>query len=93
MTNYIGQLEPFVAGSNFDSYEDRLHQFMKANKIDQDDMKTSVFISIMGEDNYETLKSLTVPHKPSTKKFEEVLAVLRKHFDPPKNKRAERYKF
>lgn len=46
MTNYIGQIEPFVAGSNFESNEDRVRQFLKANEVESDEMKTSVFISI-----------------------------------------------
>lgn len=93
MAGTIGQLEPFVAGSNFESYEDRVCQFLKANKIESDEMKTSVFIGIMGQELYDTLKSLTVPDKPSTKKFEELLEILRNNLEPETNKRAERYKF
>lgn len=93
MTNYIGQLEPFVSGSNFESYEDRVRQFLKANKVTDDDMKTSVFISIMGQDNYDILKSLMIPDLPSSKSFEDIMKVLKKHHDPKKNKRAERFKF
>ncbi len=93
MTNYIGQLEPFVAGSNFESYEDRVRQFLKANKIVEDDMKTSVFISIMGQEVYDTLKSLTLPDKPSSKSFDDLSTIFGGHFAPSRNKRAERYKF
>jgi len=93
MANFIGQLEPFTAGSRFDSYEDRVCQFMKANKVEDDGMKTSVFISIMGPDMYGILRSLTLPDKPSTKTFDELLKCLKGHFAPSKNKRAERYKF
>lgn len=82
-----------MSGSNFESYEDRLRQFLKANKVTDDGMMTLVFISIMGEDNYETLKLLTVPDKPSGKSFEGIITVLKEHFAPKKNKRAERYKF
>ncbi|KAJ6647087.1 hypothetical protein Bhyg_02307 [Pseudolycoriella hygida] len=59
----------------------------------EDSMKTSVFISIMGHEIYDILKSLTVPEKPSAKTFNELLKILRNHFAPRKNKRAERYKF
>lgn len=92
MANYIGQLEPFVAGSNFDAYEDRVREFLKANNVEED-RKTSVFISIMGQETYDILMSLTVPDKPSGKSFEELLKTLGGHFAPKTNKRAERYKF
>ncbi|KAJ6645863.1 hypothetical protein Bhyg_01072, partial [Pseudolycoriella hygida] len=72
---------------------DRVCQFLKANKVEEDSMKTSVFISIMGHEIYDILKSLTVPEKPSAKTFNELLKILRNHFAPRKNKRAERYKF
>ncbi|KAJ6642265.1 hypothetical protein Bhyg_07212, partial [Pseudolycoriella hygida] len=47
----------------------------------------------MGHEIYDILKSLTVPEKPSAKTFNELLKILRNHFAPRKNKRAERYKF
>ncbi|KAJ6647840.1 hypothetical protein Bhyg_03063, partial [Pseudolycoriella hygida] len=72
---------------------DRVCQFLKANKVEEDSMKTSVFISIMGHEIYDILKSLTVPEKPSAKTFNELLKILRNHFAPRKKKRAERYKF
>lgn len=91
MANYIGSVDPYVSG-DFTVYEDRVKQFMKANKVEEE-IKTSVFISIMGNDMYETLKSLMVPEVPSEKSFDELIEVLKKIFVPKTNKRAERYKF
>lgn len=93
MANYIGQIEPFVAGSNFESYEDRVCEFLKANDVKDEERKASIFISIMGQEIYDILKNLTLPDKPSSKSFDELRGILRKHFAPDKNKRAERYKF
>lgn len=81
-----------MAGSNFDAYEDRVIQFLEANEVRAEN-KTSVFISIMGPETYDILRSLTVPGKPSSKTFEELLKILGSHFAPKENKRAERYKF
>lgn len=92
MPRIIGCLEPFVPGTNFLAYEDRLKQFFLINDI-QDAGKTPLFITIAGPDIYEILMSLTVPDLPSTKPFDELMKLLRNHFTPKKNKRAERYKF
>lgn len=52
-----------------------------------------MFITLSGESMYEILKSLTHPHKPSSVEYKEILKLLKKHFTPKTNKRAERYKF
>lgn len=87
-----GNIDPFIPGSNFESYEDRMEQFFVANEI-KDEKRTSMFITLSGEAMYDILKSLTHPVKPSEKKYDEILTLLRKHFTPKCNKRAERYKF
>lgn len=88
----IGSLEAFVPGTNFLAYEDRLKQFFLINDVKPEN-KTPLFITIAGPDVYDILMSLTVPELPSAKPFDELLKLLRDHFTPKKNKRAERYKF
>lgn len=88
----IGSLEAFVPGTNFLAYEDRLKQFFLINDVKPEN-KTPLFITIAGPDVYDILMSLTVPELPSAKPFDEFLKLLRDHFTPKKNKRAERYKF
>lgn len=87
-----GNIDPFIPGSNFESYEDRMEQYFVANDV-KDEKKTSMFITLSGEAMYDILKSLTHPVKPSTKSYAEIIALLRNHFTPKCNKRAERYKF
>lgn len=87
-----GSIEPFVPGSDFDSYEDRIDQFFVVNDI-KDDKKTAMFITLSGEVMYDILKSLTYPKKPSTVAYKDILELLQEHFTPKSNKRAERYKF
>lgn len=52
-----------------------------------------MFITWSGESMYDILKSLTIPKKPSEVSYEDILKLLKKHFTPKRNKRAERYKF
>lgn len=87
-----GNIDPFVPGTDFESYEDRINQFFLVNDI-EDEKKTAMFITLAGESMYDILKSLTTPKKPSTVDYEEILKLLKKHFTPERNKRAERYKF
>lgn len=88
----IGNIEPYVIGGSFAAYTDRMKQFFKVNKI-QDEEKTSLFITVMGAEMYELLTSLTTPKLPSEHTFEELLSKLSVYFEPKKNKRAERFKF
>lgn len=88
----IGNIDVFVPGSDFESYEDRMEQYFVANDV-VEEKKTSTFISIAGEAMYDILKKLTLPVKPSELSYNELLKKLRNHFKPLNNKRAERYKF
>ncbi|XP_055923454.1 uncharacterized protein K02A2.6-like [Eupeodes corollae] len=93
MSRLIGYVEPFVSGGNFLAYEDRVRQFIKVNDIKEEETLTPLFITIAGAEIHELLISLTVPDLPSAKTFEELISLLRAHFAPKHNKRAERYKF
>lgn len=88
----IGNIEPFIPGSNFKAYEDRVNQLFEVNDIDTK-KKTPLFITLAGPEVYEILLSLTLPEVPSKKKYEELLSLLRNHLTPKVNRRAERYKF
>lgn len=88
----IGNIEPFIPGANFKAYEDRLNQLFEVNEVEVK-KKTALFITLAGPEVYEILLSLTLPEVPSKKKYEELMLLLRNHFTPKMNKRAERYKF
>ena len=91
MVSLIGNIQPFVPGGDFEAYEDRLNQFFLVNDVEE--KKAALFITIAGSAIYEILKSLTVPDLPISKSYEELVGLLRSHFTPVKNKRAERYRF
>lgn len=92
MQSYMGNIEPFVPGSNFALYKDRVEQFFTANDI-ADDKRVATFITIMGCEVFEILCSLCVPDLPSKLGYEQIMKFLMDHFEPNRNKRAERYKF
>lgn len=92
MSLFVGHVEPFTPGSSFAAYEDRLLQYFAVNEVEEG-KKVALFITVMGADIYEILMSLTTPALPSKMKFSELLKKLRDHFQPKKNKRAERFRF
>lgn len=88
----IGTIEPFLPGQDFDSYEDRLSSFFLINGITEE-TRVPYFVSIMGAEMYQILKSLTMPVTPSLKKYDELIKILKEHFTPKVSKRVERFKF
>ena len=87
-----GKIEPFIDGSDFESYLDRMELYFKANEIPEE-KQNAWFITLAGEAIYDILKPLALPVKPSEKTFKEIKTILRGHFKPERSKRAERYKF
>lgn len=60
----IGNIEPFLPGGNFTTYEHRIKQFFIINGATEA-KKIQLFITIMGADVYGILASLTAPSLPS----------------------------
>lgn len=74
-------------------YTERLSQYFVANEITDDMKKVAVLLTVMGSKAYELLHSLLAPVVPSTKKYDELTAVLLGHLKPKPLVIAERFKF
>lgn len=92
MTHVVGMIEPYRVGTNFAAYEDRVKQMFIVNEVAEAG-KTPLFITIMGSEMYEVATSLASPRLPSELNFLELMMLLKEHFMPRVNIRAERYKF
>lgn len=90
---FIGTIEYFTPGEDFDDYKERLDHLLTINKVVENKMKVSYLITLIGPESYKILKSLTDPEKPDTKTYEELIAVFEKYFKPKVNIIAERFKF
>lgn len=89
----IIQIEPFVPGNNFISYENRLQQYYQINNI-KDQHKSALLTIILGSNVYETLKLLTAPHLPASIPFDDLIRKLRQYFHPKlQSKQICRFKF
>ena len=90
----IGQLSAFQPDSErIGMYLERVELFLMANKIEDDKLKVTTLLSVIGGKTYERLSSLLSPEKPNSKKFEDLVQVLCEHFEPKPVIIAERFHF
>ena len=77
-------------------YVEQVEQYFVAHELTGDakePTKRALFLSGVGSSTYVTLKSLLAPVKPADKKFDEIVAVLTKHFSPPPSEVVQSYRF
>lgn len=89
----IGKIEHFQIGEDWESYEERLQQYFKANEITDADKKVAVFLTVVGSHLYKLLRNLVSPSKPAEKSYDEITTVLKQHLVPKPIVIAERLKF
>ena len=93
MAAKLGHVEPFnVQTDDWSLYIERLSQYFVANDITVD-KKVAVLLTVMGSKAYELLHSLLAPVVSSTKKYDELTAVLMAHLKPKLLVIAECFKF
>lgn len=93
-TTLFGQLGTFKPEEEeWSNYEERMDEFFIVNKIKDDRAKVALFLTSAGSEHYGLLKNLLSPDKPSSKKYDEIIQVLKEHFEPKPLIIAERFKF
>ncbi|XP_063626541.1 uncharacterized protein LOC134798130 [Cydia splendana] len=89
----VGKIGAFdVHKDNWDLYVERLGQFFLANDV-KPAVQVATLITVMGSDAYELMANLCAPDKPSTKKYDDLVALMKKHLQPTRSTMAERFKF
>ena len=88
-----GKIEELQEGSDFLEYVERLEQYFAANEITDDDKKRAIFLTVCGASAYGLLRNLCSPDKPKVKSLDELIALLKAHFNPTPLVIAERFKF
>uniref|UniRef100_A0A3P9C9M9 Retrotransposon gag domain-containing protein n=1 Tax=Maylandia zebra TaxID=106582 RepID=A0A3P9C9M9_9CICH len=78
--------------SHFESYLERLEQWMLANDV-SDEKKVCTFLSVIGADTYRLLKNLVSPRVPSTMGYAALTGALSAHYKPTPVVIAERFRF
>ena len=97
MAALLGRIDQFESEQEqWPQYVERLEQFFKANKIIGDGKaakRRATLLSVMGPAPYRLLRSLLSPIKPTEKSFEELVAVLTAHYNPPPSEVMQRFRF
>ena len=71
----------------------RVNHYFVANDVDGAEKKRAVFLSLIGPRCYKLLASLVAPAKPGEKTLEELVAALKKHYDPQPSEILQRFRF
>ncbi len=89
----VGRVDEYnKSKEDFDSYLERLEQWMLANEAD-DDKKVCVFLSVIRADTYKLLKNLMSPALPSTLGYDVLTRALSGHYKPAPVVIAEQFRF
>jgi len=93
MAMSIGKIEPFDDScENWVTYVERVEQYFITNDVDTD-KRVPALLSLIGSKTYGLLRSLTAPEKPSTKTFDDIVEILKRHLSPKPLVIAERFRF
>src|SRR5690348_369148 len=81
--------------STWQSYRDRISFYFKANHIESDDDKKSLFLWSIGDSTYSLLESLISPQSLTSDdtKFPDLIKLLDVHYDSTKNIMTSTYDF
>ena len=86
----IGRLSDFDSSEELvSSYAERTQLFFDANNID--DKKVAVLLSSIGAKMYMLLRNLAAPRLPKELEYDEIVAILKQHFEPKPLVIAEHY--
>lgn len=92
-TAYIGKIEPFDDSiESWSSYIERLEQYFAVNEV-ENDKKVPALLTLLGGKTYGLLRNLTLPDKPATKTYDDIVKLLKDHLNPKPLKVAERFRF
>ena len=83
MSGTLGRVEEFDGNKDdWQQYVERLEYFFIANSIDGAERKRAVFLSLIGQSTYKTLRNLLSPDKPGDRSYADLVDTLSKHYKP-----------
>ncbi|KAL6480987.1 hypothetical protein MHYP_G00090670 [Metynnis hypsauchen] len=94
MAAVIGSVAPFDnATQSWEEYSEMLDCFFEANDIKEPDRRRAVLLSVVGATTYSLLRNLVSPELPKAKTYDQLIAELKKHFNPTPSEIVQRFKF
>ncbi|KAJ8333797.1 hypothetical protein SKAU_G00411160 [Synaphobranchus kaupii] len=89
----FGRIDEFKPeNEQWSAYIERVEQFFEANDVAQA-KQVATLLSVMGAAAYGLLGNLVQPDKPKNKTFDEIVTILKGHFEPKPLLVAERFRF
>ena len=88
----IGELGPFKPKQDWDVYLERFTIFCSANRVKDTD-KVASFLAVIGAMAYKRIRALCAPDLPSTRTFDQIVALLCPAARPKVTRMTARYKF
>lgn len=80
---YHGKLEPFTPNTNLAVRLELLDNFCDWNNVKSLDTKKQVLLNHLSLEAYSILHTNLLPNKPKDKSFQELLKLMKFHFEPP----------
>ena len=94
MAGLLGNTTPFDSQTqSWEEYCEVLGYFFVANDIDNADKKKAILLSSVGGQTYSLMRNLVSPDKPGDKSFDELVALLKEHYNPKPSEIVQRFKF
>lgn len=94
MTALLGRIDEFDSKTEeWEQYEQRLKHYFTANDVESEVKKKSTLITVVGKENFKLMRSLIHPTDPNDKTYDELVAVMKQHFEPQPSEIVQRFKF
>ena len=86
----IGEFDSSV--EDWTSYTERLQQYFAANDVAEGKQR-AVLLSVCGCQTYQLVKNLLAPERPADKTFQEIVLLMKNHYQPKPSIIVERFNF
>ena len=94
MSSLLGRIDEFDgAKEDWPQYVERVNHFFDANGITDAGKKKSAFLAVIGPTIYTIVRNLVSPTKPGEKSYDELVKVLKEHFNPTPSETVQRSRF
>ena len=87
ITEYDNTREDWLA------YTERMQQYFAANNVKNAEQQWAILLSSVGASTYQLIKNLLAPCKPAERSFEELVNLIKDHYQPPPSESVQRYIF
>ena len=94
MAGLLGKIDEFDgAREEWSQYVERVDHFFAANDITDGSKKKSALLAVIGPTTYGLLRNLVSPDKPGDKPYEDLVKILKDHFNPTPSETVQRSRF